>query len=72
MTNPINILIVDDHPFIIQAYKNAPHRALQDKADIQFIISQVSDLNWDKIKSYADLFNEWEVICEIKNNSKLR
>ena len=23
MTNPINILIVDDHPFIIEAYKNA-------------------------------------------------
>lgn len=55
----------------IQAYKNDPSRAFQDKADIQFIIENVEDLDWNKIKKYADLFNEWEVINEIKKTSRL-
>lgn len=51
----------------IQAYKNDPSREFQDKADIQFILSSQKDLDWNLIKTYADLFGEWEVINEIKS-----
>jgi hypothetical protein len=54
----------------IQAYKNDKSREFQDKADIQFLISTLNDLDWDLIKKYADLFAEWEVISEIKKNFK--
>jgi hypothetical protein len=54
----------------IQAYKNDSSREFQDKADIQFLIKTQADLNWDLIKSYADLFEEWEVINEIKAKVK--
>jgi hypothetical protein len=50
----------------IQAYKNDPSREFQDKADIQYLIESQSDLDWSLIKKYADLFNEWEVVNEIK------
>lgn len=50
----------------IQAYKNDETREFQDKADIQFLISSQDKLDWKLIKKYADLFNEWEVIDEIK------
>ena len=55
----------------IQAYSNDSSRELQDKADIQFLMENVSSLDWDRIKIYADLFNQWEVINEIKNKIKL-
>ena len=54
----------------IQAYKNDSSRELQDKADIQFLIENV-DLDWERVKTYADLFSEWEFIDEIKNKVKL-
>ena len=50
----------------IQAYKNDTAREFQDKADIQFLIGSQKDLDWDIVKKYADLFHEWEVICEIR------
>jgi hypothetical protein len=50
----------------IQAYKNDPSREHQDKADIQFLVENVDDLDWGIIKDYADLFSEWEVINDIK------
>ena len=50
----------------IQAYKNNPKRELQDKTDIQFLIENDDKLDWGRIKEYADLFNEWEVIRELK------
>lgn len=55
----------------IQAYSNDSSRELQDKADIQFLMENIPKLDWDRIKSYADLFNQWEVINEIKNKIKL-
>lgn len=55
----------------IQAYVNDPTRELQDKADIQFLIENVDKLDWDRIKTYADLFNQWEAINEIKNKTRL-
>lgn len=50
----------------IQAYKNDPDRELQDKADIQFLIRNVDNLDYDLIKKYADMFGEWKVIHELK------
>ena len=41
MTNPINILIVDDHPFIIQAYRNALDKYSQQGYD--FAVTQASN-----------------------------
>ena len=54
----------------IQAYINDPSRELQDKADIQFLIENVESMDWQRIKSYADLFHQWEVINDIKNKIK--
>ena len=53
----------------IQAYKNDSSREFQDKADIQFLINNVKNLDYDLIKSYADLFEEWSAIDDIKNKS---
>lgn len=50
----------------IQAYNNDSSRELQDKADIQFLIETYTNLDFDKIKEYADLFNRWEDINEIR------
>ena len=51
----------------IQAYTNDSSREFQDKADIQFLIENYQNMNWDKIKSYADLFSKWSEIEIIKN-----
>ena len=41
MTSPINILIVDDHPFIIEAYKNAINKySLQ---GTEFVVTQANN-----------------------------
>ena len=54
----------------IQAYVNDPSRELQDKADIQFLIENVESMDWQRIKLYADLFQQWEVINEIRKKIK--
>ncbi len=54
----------------IQAYKNDNTREFQDQADIQFLISSQDNLDYDIIKKYADLFDEWEVIDEIRKKVK--
>ncbi len=41
MTNPINILIVDDHPFIIQAYRNALDKYSQQ--GYEFVVTQANN-----------------------------
>ena len=41
MTNPISILIVDDHPFIIQAYKNALDKYSQQ--GFEFVVTQANN-----------------------------
>ena len=41
MKNPINILIVDDHPFIIQAYKNALDKYSQQ--GFEFSVTQANN-----------------------------
>jgi DNA-binding NarL/FixJ family response regulator len=42
MAIPINILIVDDHPFIIEAYKNAI-KGYNSKGEYEFSITQAKD-----------------------------
>lgn len=54
----------------IQAYKNDKSREFQDKADIQFLIESQDTLDWKLVQSYADLFDEWEVINEIRSRVK--
>jgi DNA-binding NarL/FixJ family response regulator len=41
MTSPINILIVDDHPFIIEAYKNAINKYSQQGTE--FVVTQANN-----------------------------
>jgi len=50
----------------IQAYVNNPKRELQDKADIQALVTKNSNVDWDQIKKYADLFQQWDVIKKFK------
>lgn len=42
MATPVNILIVDDHPFIIEAYKNAI-KGYNSKGAYEFVITQAKD-----------------------------
>lgn len=55
----------------IQAYVNDPQRLLQDQADIAAIIRTSEELDWVKIKSHADLFNQWDNIEKLKTENKL-
>jgi hypothetical protein len=48
----------------IQAYKNDPSRLLKDRADIQDLL-KISSLDLQKVKFYADLFNEWPEIQKL-------
>lgn len=50
----------------IQAYVNNPKRELQDKADIAAIIAKQTVLDWDKIREYADLFEEWPALQALR------
>jgi len=50
----------------IQAYKNNPKRELRDKADIAAIMEKNRKMDWDLIKSYADIFSEWSTIEDLR------
>ena|SRR3989344_1832886 len=49
----------------IQAYCNDSTRELQDKADIYNLMRNYKNLDIDKIKKYADIFNQWAVIEDL-------
>lgn len=49
----------------IQAYKNDPTRELQDKADIQKLLT-LSQIDLMLVKKYADLFDEWVTIKKLQ------
>ena len=51
----------------IQAYKNDPKREHRDKADIQGLIERHANLDWDQVKLYADLFEEWGTVETMRN-----
>lgn len=50
----------------IQAYMNSPKRELRDKADIQELIEKHPNLDWDKVRTYAEMFGQWEEIQKIR------
>lgn len=50
----------------IQAYSNNSRREFQDKADIQSLIEANPHLDWDQIKIYAELFDQWEFIQTLR------
>ena len=52
----------------IQAYTNDRKRAFQDKADIAALVEKCANLDWDRVKSYAELFEEWDAIEMIKKS----
>lgn len=51
----------------IQAYSNNPKRLLQDLADIQKLI-ETNQIDWQRVQSYAEAFNEWERIKTLRAN----
>ena len=53
----------------IQAFSGDRSREFIDKGDILTIFKNVSELDFNKIKEYADLFNVWNEIEEIKKRS---
>ena len=70
--NDLNIYVVKPEDIIglkIQAYKNDSSRELQDKADIQKLLTR-SDIDMVIVKKYADLFQEWPVIEKLISLTK--
>ena len=51
----------------IQCYAGNPKRKMKELSDIQELIARNSALDWEKIKFYADHFNEWPTIEALKN-----
>ena len=49
----------------IQSYATNPKRSLKERADIQALIERHS-INWDEVKDYADAFDKWNDIIEIR------
>jgi hypothetical protein len=50
----------------IQAYSNNPKRKLLDLSDIQELIARRPNLDWARVKFFADHFNEWATIEALK------
>jgi hypothetical protein len=49
----------------IQSYATNPKRSLKERADIQALVER-HNINWDEVKSYADAFDKWADIIEIR------
>ena len=52
----------------IQAYAGNPKRKFKDLADIQELVTFCESLDWNKIKEYADHFNEWPTLSQIRDS----
>lgn len=52
----------------IQAFAGDRSREFTDKGDILTIFRNVADLDFDKIKEYADIFNVWNEIEDLKKH----
>lgn len=50
----------------IQGFKSNPQREFIDKGDILTLFRLIKDLDFNKIKEYADVFNAWDEIEELK------
>lgn len=72
-TKILNVPVADAEDIIglkIQAMVADKSRKFKDLGDIESICRVKKDLDWDRIKKYADLFESWNVIKEIKDNAK--
>ena len=73
-TNLVKILdvpVLDAEDIIglkIQAMATNPKRKFRELGDIQALCQAKKSLDWVRIKKYADMFNAWEIIKEIKEN----
>jgi DNA repair ATPase RecN len=64
---PVPVVALEDLIALkIQAYVNDPKREFQDKADILALLQNNPNANYDIIKKYADLFEQWSAIEDIK------
>lgn len=64
---PVKVVSAEDIIGLkIQAYSNDPKREFQDKADIQALMEKNANLDYNLIRSYADLFDQWGFIEMIK------
>ncbi|MEI8027647.1 MAG: hypothetical protein WCI18_14970 [Pseudomonadota bacterium] len=52
----------------IQAYCNNPKRKLQDKADILALMRTNPSVDLNRVKQYADLFDQWEEILLLRKD----
>ena len=63
---PLPIVAIEDLIGLkIQAYVNDPKREYQDKADILALLQNNTEVNYDIIKKYADIFKQWPAIEEL-------
>ncbi len=65
----LNIKVISAEGLIglkIQAYCNDPKRELRDKADIAALIERNNALDWVTIKKFAEMFDQWAVIEQIR------
>jgi hypothetical protein len=72
-TGPLGLHILGAEDMIglkIQAYSNDPKRMLKDQADIQSLMEKNSNLDWSKIKFYADHFQQWVTIESLRERAK--
>jgi predicted nucleotidyltransferase len=52
----------------IQALATNPKRKFKDLGDIQALCQAKKDVNWETVKKYADLFDVWDLLEEIKRS----
>ncbi len=73
VTRILNVPVVDAEDIIglkIQAMVGDKSRKFKDLGDIESICRLNKSLDWDRIKTYADLFGVWDLIQEIRENEK--
>ncbi len=67
----LNVPVLDAEDIIglkIQALASNPKRKFRELGDIQALYVAKKQLDWERIKNYADLFGVWSLIKEIKTS----
>lgn len=65
---PVPVVLAEDIIGLkIQAYSNDSMREFQDKADIQALMEANELLNFDQVKIYADMFDQWDFIQALRS-----
>ena len=64
------VLVEDLIGLKIQSYSGNAKRRSKDLGDIQELFERCTSLNWEKIKYYADHFQEWSAIEALKIQSR--